>query len=166
MRKLEFMVSRSEEIIIGVLLLTASVILFANVFARYALNLGIPWAEELVRYEIIWMVFLGGSVAARQGLHIGVDIIVKFAPPAMRRAVVLMINAIAIAFCVFIVYFGTELVMLTRMFGQVTPALQIPMWLVQLAIPVGSALMGIRFTQHFIRALVGDAVEARVEFIG
>jgi C4-dicarboxylate transporter DctQ subunit len=34
----------------------------------------------VVRYQIVWMVFLGGSVAARQGIHIGIDILVQTAP--------------------------------------------------------------------------------------
>ena len=57
-----------EELLIGGLLATASVILFANVVARYIFNWGGPWADELVRYEIVWMVFIGGSVAALTGI--------------------------------------------------------------------------------------------------
>ena len=166
LRKMEVLVSRSEEVLIGTLILTASFILFANVVARYVFNLGIPWAEELVRYQIVWMVFLGASVAARQGVHIGVDILVKFAPAAVSKGVTLLVNAIGIAFCAALVFFGAELIIQTRAFGQVSPAMQIPMWLVQLAIPVGSALMGIRFAQRFFQALLGEAQQTHVEVIG
>lgn len=154
MRKLDSFVSRSEEVLIGVLILTASIILFANVVARYVFNLGLPWAEELVRYQIVWMVFLGASVAARQGIHIGVDILIKFSPPAIGRVVDLAVHAIAVVFCAFVVFYGAELIAQTRAFGQISPAMQVPMWLVQLAIPVGSALMGLRFAQQFFRTLL------------
>lgn len=167
MRKLDLFVSRSEEVLIGVLILSASVILFSNVVARYAFNAGFAWAEELVRYQIVWMVFLGASVAARQGIHIGVDLLIKFSPPGIARAIDLLVHAIAVAFCGFLVFYGVELVSQTRAFGQVSPALQMPTWMVQLAIPVGAALMGVRFMQQFFRTLLGREQEAaHLEQIG
>ncbi len=150
LRKLNQYSNSLEEILIGGLLATASVILFANVVARYIFNWGVPWAEELVRYEIVWMVFIGGSVAARKGIHIGVDILATFSPPHIRPFILFLINAIALIFCLFLAIKGADLVLQTKMFGQVTPALQIPMWVVQLAIPVGGALMAVRFLQRLI----------------
>jgi C4-dicarboxylate transporter DctQ subunit len=143
MRKIEFYMSRLEEILIGFLIASASVILFANVIARYVLNSGIPWADEVVRYQIVWMVFLGGSVAARQGIHIGIDILVQTAPEKIGRIIRLIIHAIGVFFCALLFYFGAELTVQTREFGQVSTALQAPMWMFQLAIPVGGALMAI-----------------------
>ncbi len=157
MKKLNWLISRSEEVLIGLLILSASVILFANVVARYVFNLGFPWAEELVRYEIVWMVFLGGSVAAREGIHIGVDIIVKFAPPTISKLVKLCIHSVSIVFCVLVVFYGVELISQTKMFGQVSPAMQVPMWLVQLAIPIGAGLMAIRFTQHWLHTFCNQS---------
>ena len=55
MRKLDALLSRGEEILIGLLILSASLILFANVIARYVFNDGFSWAEELVRYQIVWL---------------------------------------------------------------------------------------------------------------
>lgn len=150
LRKLNQYSISVEEILIGGLLASASVILFANVLARYIFNWGVSWAEELVRYEIIWMVFIGGSVAARKGIHIGVDILVTFAPPQIKPYLLFLINAIALTFCLFLAIKGADLVTQTKMFGQVTPALQIPMWVVQLAIPIGGALMAVRFLQRLI----------------
>ncbi len=166
MRKLELVVSRLEEVIIGILLLIASIILFSNVVARYVFNESFSWATEVVRYQIIWMVFIGGSVAARRGMHIGVDIIIKFSGPRIRKAVLLIVYTIAIAFCVYVAYYGFELVMRSRAWGQVSPAAQIPMWWMQLAIPVGAILMGVRFAQHFVRTLIGRSEQAHLESIG
>jgi C4-dicarboxylate transporter DctQ subunit len=166
MRKTEIYLSRLEEILIGLLIASASVILFANVVARYVLNSGIPWADEVVRYQIVWMVFLGGSVAARKGIHIGVDIVVQMAPPKIGRFILLIIHAIGIFFCGVLVYYGAELTAQTREFGQVSTALQAPMWIFQLAIPVGGALMAIRFGQQFFSVLLSEAQASHIEQIG
>jgi C4-dicarboxylate transporter DctQ subunit len=166
MSKLEAMLSRTEEFLLGVLLTTASIVLFANVVARYVFNWGFPWAEELVRYEIIWMVFLGGSIAARQGLHIGVDLLVRFAPLPLRKPINILINLISLTFCSLILYYGASLISQTRMFGQVSPALQVPMWMVQLAIPLGAGLMALRFAQQIWRLVTGEKIESQLESIG
>ena len=103
MRKLDRLISRAEEVLIGLLILSASFILFANVIARYVFNDGFSWAEELVRYQIVWMVLLGASVAARQGIHIGIDILRRFSPPLMAKWIELLVHAVSIAFCLFLV---------------------------------------------------------------
>lgn len=166
MSRLDTVLSKAEEFLLGILMTTASLVLFANIIARYVFNWGFTWAEELVRYEIIWMVFLGGSVAARQGLHIGVDLLVRFAPLPLRKPINVLINAISLVFCGFIVYYGAALINQTRMFGQVSPALQMPMWMVQLAIPLGAGLMALRFAQQIWHLIVGDKTESHLESIG
>jgi C4-dicarboxylate transporter DctQ subunit len=166
MQKTEIYLSRLEEILIGLLMASASVILFANVVARYVFNSGIPWADEVVRYQIVWMVFLGGSVAARQGIHIGIDLLVQTAPVNIGRIIRLAIHAVGVLFCGVLVYYGAELTVQTREFGQVSTALQAPMWMFQLAIPVGSALMAIRFVQQFFSVLFSNPLEAHIEHIG
>ncbi|MCB8887941.1 TRAP transporter small permease [Vreelandella malpeensis] len=167
MRKLDALISRSEEVVIGLLILSASLILFANVVARYVFNDGFSWAEELVRYQIVWMVLLGASVAARQGIHIGVDILRRFSPAPVAKALTLLVHGLSIVFCAFLVFYGIELTEQTHRFGQVSSALQAPMWVVQLAIPVGALLMGLRFTQHFLRTLRDrEQGSARLDRIG
>lgn len=166
LRQLNKYSHRIEEILIGGLLATASVILFANVVARYIFNWGVPWAEELVRYEIVWMVFIGGSVAARKGIHIGVDVLATLSPPRIQTAIHFLINAVSLAFCLFLAFAGSDMVAQTKMFGQVTPALQVPMWVVQMAIPLGGALMALRFFQRLITICLDDDGKASVENIG
>lgn len=167
MSRFNWLVSRAEEIIIGTLIFLASLILFSNVVARYLFNAGFPWAEEVVRYQIVWMVFLGASVAAREGIHIGVDILAKFSPPSVAKLIRLLVNLISVVFALMLVFFGADLISQTRMFGQVSPALQVPMWLVQLAIPVGGGLMAIRFAQAFVAELFGNQQqEQQLENIG
>jgi C4-dicarboxylate transporter DctQ subunit len=68
---------------------------------------------------------------------------------------------LCIGFCVILAIYGWELVAQTRAFDQRTPAMQAPFWLMQMAIPVGALLMGLRFTQSLVIAVTGH--EARHE---
>jgi len=52
-----------------------AVILIAAVFWRYALNNAIPWSEELSKYLMVWLTFLGAPIALRHGSHINIDLL-------------------------------------------------------------------------------------------
>src|SRR5690606_21195173 len=59
LNRLDRGLSWAEDAFVSTLLITASAILFVNVVARYVFNTGLIWAEEFVRYEIVWLVFIG-----------------------------------------------------------------------------------------------------------
>ena len=77
-------IARIEDISVGIILLGATFILFQGVVLRYAFNYSFAWTEEVVRYSIVWLVFIGGSIAARRGAHICMDIIVVYLPPRAK----------------------------------------------------------------------------------
>ncbi len=61
------------------------VLVFGNVVLRYAFNSGIAVSEELSRWLLVWLTFLGAIVALRQHAHLGVDTLVRALPPAGKR---------------------------------------------------------------------------------
>src|SRR3954471_13166760 len=66
-------------------LATMVVLVFGNVVLRYAFNSGIAVSEELSRWLLVWLTFLGAIVALRQHAHLGVDTLVRALPPAGKR---------------------------------------------------------------------------------
>lgn len=134
-----------EDIAVGVILLAATYILFQGVVLRYVFNYAFSWTEEVVRYSIVWLVFLGGSIAARRGAHISMDIAVVYLPPRAKLFMAGVATAIAGGFSLIMTYYGFLLTRSIWGYGQVSPAAMIPMAIPFAAIPVGCALMSIRF---------------------
>jgi TRAP-type C4-dicarboxylate transport system permease small subunit len=67
------------------LCLTAMVVLvFSNVVLRYVFNSGIAVSEELSRWLLVWLTFLGAIVALRRHAHLGVDTLVRALSPRGR----------------------------------------------------------------------------------
>ena len=60
------------------------VLVFGNVVLRYAFNSGIATSEELSRWLLVWLTFLGAIVALREHAHLGVDALVRALPPLGR----------------------------------------------------------------------------------
>ncbi|WP_157019116.1 TRAP transporter small permease [Mesorhizobium xinjiangense] len=155
LERFDRVLSRAEDVFIVTLLVTASAILFVNVVARYFFNTGLVWAEEFVRYEIVWLVFIGGSVATRKGIHIGVEMVLHMLPAPAQRLLNICVGVACVAFCLALAIYGLELVAQTKQFGQRSSAMQIPFWIVQLAIPVGAGLMALRFAQRLYLEIAG-----------
>jgi C4-dicarboxylate transporter DctQ subunit len=142
-----------EVTFVGAALAFASVLLFVNVVLRYVFLAPISWAEELSLYLIVWIVFIGSSVAVRTRGHIAIDLLPVVLSPANRQRLALAIAALMLIFLATFFYYSGLHVLRVQSSGQVTPVMQGPMWLTYLAMPVGSALMFLRTAQLVWRML-------------
>jgi TRAP-type transport system small permease protein len=61
------------------------VLVFGNVVLRYGFNSGITISEELSRWLLVWLTFLGAIVAMREHAHLGVDTLVRMLPAYGKR---------------------------------------------------------------------------------
>jgi C4-dicarboxylate transporter DctQ subunit len=136
-----------EVITVTGLLVLSVVVLSGDIAARVVFGVSVSWAAEVARYAIVWMVFVGGSIGARTGAHISIDIAVEVLPPHFARPIVMLSSLIAAASCAAISWLGYKLVMQMTMFSQKSPSLELPMWLVYSVIPASFALMAVRFVQ-------------------
>jgi len=168
---------RLEEIIIAVLIAVATVVIFVAVLHRYGITISISlaqwgrsvgadwlftagravfnflrgfnltWAQELCIYLFVWMAKFGAAYGARTGIHVGVDVAVNQLAPASRRIVVLFALFAGALFTFIVGSLGTRFVWHIAHTQQVSADLEVPMWLVYLAVPLGSYLMCFRFLQ-------------------
>jgi TRAP-type C4-dicarboxylate transport system permease small subunit len=125
--------------VVAYLTLQMTAVVVAGVFFRYVLNDGLPWVEELARYSMIWLSWLGGGLAIRKGAHIAVDFVVDALPPRPRALLVLVGRILILVFLGICIGLGAELT--SRVSMQSTIALGISMQIPYSAIPIGSALM-------------------------
>ena len=150
-----------EEILLAVLLLIMSIVTFTQVITRYVFFYSLPWSEELTRYLMIWLTFLGGALAIEKGSHIGVDLLVTIIGEGrrvMQSLLSLSVDAVGLAFSAYFAFSAYSLVARTVMFGQVTPAMRLPMACANASLLVGGVLMCVHFAGRCwdqLRVLVG-----------
>jgi len=109
-----------------------------QVFFRYVLNESLFWAEELVRGAMLWGVMLSSALVAASRAHIRIEVLELMLPPAGRRILNWITNALTLAFILTLFWAGIEL--MDRTWFQHSPLLDVPKWTVYMAIPVGAAL--------------------------
>lgn len=136
-----------EEWLISSFMAAATLVAFTAVALRYATGGGISWAQELTIYLFIWMAKFGAAYGVRTGIHIGVDFVVNAASPPIKRILVITAMLLGVIFTGVIAFFGARWVIFIYGTGQISPDLEWPMWIIYLAIPLGSSLMCYRFLQ-------------------
>jgi C4-dicarboxylate transporter, DctM subunit len=120
--------------------------LLKNVFLLLS-ALDLSWAQELCIYMFIWMAKFGAAYGVRTGIHVGVDVFVNLLSPFNRRRVILFSLLCGALFTGTVAAFGGAFVEQMFQTGQRSNDLEAPMWIVYLAIPLGSGLMCFRFLQ-------------------
>lgn len=139
-------------LIIAVVAVIAAIMMCA-VFWRYVLDNSIPWSEELSKYLMVWLAFLGAPVALKNANHINIDLLMKLFPPRGEQAFHVLINLIIIATMGIVFWKGVAFAELGA--RQVASSVQISMLYMYLAVPVGSALTIIVAIEHALRGLIG-----------
>lgn len=130
----------TEEAFIGITLLAVTFVLFINIILRYFFSANTTWAEEFIRYAIIWITFIGSSICFRKGIHVGVDLLMESLPKKGKLILQIIVNVLAMVFMVFLVIYGVKLVLFSISTGQISAALEVKTFWIYLAIPVGSLL--------------------------
>ena len=116
-----------------------AVVVFYQVFTRYVLNDAAGWTEEIARYLLIAVTFLGGAMAVRRSTHIQVDFVYRFLPRAAGRVMATFVDAVRIGFFGYAVWLTWLLV--DRIGNQRMAVIELPIGLVFGAMLVGFALM-------------------------
>jgi C4-dicarboxylate transporter DctM subunit len=120
--------------------------LLKSIFVWLA-GMDLSWAQELCIYMFIWMAKFGAAYGVRTGIHVGVDVLVNLLPAASRKRVIVFSLLCGALFTAVVAGFGGSFVREMFATGQQSNDLEAPMWIVYMALPVGSALMCFRFLQ-------------------
>jgi len=131
------------------LLVMMSFFVLLQVFSRYLFNFSFVWAEELVRYLMIWMVMIGASLVQSKNDHIRIDFFPLLAGPRGRRVMETFFRLCTLLFLVIILIKGIKIAYFNRLFES--SGLRISMFWPTLAIPIGALLMGVYTTTALVR---------------
>ena len=127
------------EVVCCFILLAMTIVVTLQVVCRYLLGASLPWSEELARYLLVWMTFLGGSIALKREAHMGIQGLVDKLSPGVQRLVKLFTHLTVFGFLCLATLKGFQLALFNM--NQYSPAMRIPMGLVYFAIPTGCLIM-------------------------
>jgi TRAP-type C4-dicarboxylate transport system permease small subunit len=123
-----------------------------GVFSRYVFHLGIQFTEELGRYLMIWVGFLGAALAMKEDSHVGISAVVNLFPPTATRLLNILARLVIFTFLALI--FAKSFAYLDSLSIQKSSAMEIPMVIPYLSVIVGIVLMSIENIVLMLRLIV------------
>lgn len=167
-----------EETSIAICLGLMTLITFANVVARYLFESNILWALELTVFLFAWLVLMGSSYAVKKHIHIGVDVVINMVSPGTRKIMAIISVTACLAFSILLLigswnywypfateraWLETQDIPMPEMFMFLADWMnegeayeKIPRFIPYMALPLGLALLTLRFLQLAWSILKGD----------
>ena len=132
-------INRGVEFALFGLGLAMALTVATQVFYRYVLNQSLFWSEELARFMLVWLTFLGTSVAYKRQAHPGVDILTRRLTPSRRKAAAVVTHLLSLGFFLIMIVYGIHFAHFVRL--QISPALTLPKWIILSIIPFSGVIL-------------------------
>ena len=117
-------------------------VVFTQFFTRYALNNSASWTEEIARYLLIGVVFVGASIGVAKNNHIQVDLLYRYLPAAAGRALAVVVGGLRIAFLASMSWYTLQ--MMQKMGSYQMTIIDLPMNIVYGVVLFGFVAMTLR----------------------
>ena len=128
--------------------IAASLAVF-QIFTRFVLEQPAERSEVLIRFSLIWMVFLGIPMAFRQGAMISVDALYRAVPTHIKRVLDLIVALAALVLMTIILWWGYDYAVrgsVQSMAGLET----LSMFWAYIALPVGAVFSIIAIVANYL----------------
>jgi C4-dicarboxylate transporter DctQ subunit len=150
---------RLEEWLVAFLMAAMTLTTCMQVVARYVFNYSFVWALELTGVMFAWLIFVGMSYGVRVGAHIGIDAAVRLLRPPVARAVGMVAAALCIVYALIVTYGGWQYVRKIHEVGILMQDMPMQQWIPRIVVPLGFALLALRFGQAFWRIARGEKTQ-------
>ena len=142
LNKLSDIVNTLVEYVVAILMGLMTIVVFVQVIFRLAAG-SLPWSEELARYMMIYLVYLGASVGVKYGNHIAVEF--------LSNILEVLVDLLMLLCFAVIIYYGFKVVNVTMM--QKSPAMQLKMGYIYFSLVLGGGLMFLQGTIDLIKTI-------------
>ena len=145
---------KAEKIFCLVLSCLMLFFVWLQIFTR-AGGFSLRWSEELSRYILVWMVFVGSAAGISTSDHIGSSFFIDKLKGRKKSIALLIQNLFFLAFFLFFGYYSLPFIMMQQRFGQTSETMPIPMYLITIIIPITCILSAYHIV-HIIVTLMKD----------
>jgi C4-dicarboxylate transporter, DctQ subunit len=152
--------NRIEEGILAFSLLGLAILTFVETVLRYTVSYTFPWFGEFANYSMIFCTYLGASIGVKYGTHFSMEALTEYCPDRASHLLKASAYLLSGIISILIVYYGTLHLLNLKSFGVKSSAMQLPMFIPYIPIPLFSISMAFRFFTlsfaHWRRCLKGE----------
>jgi C4-dicarboxylate transporter DctQ subunit len=152
-----------EEGVLAYALLAIALFTFLETVLRYTISYTFTWFNEFANYTIIFCTYLGASVGVKYGTHFSMEALTEYCPDRVSHLLKTAAYFLSGVMAVLFVYYGAKHLFSLKSFGVKSSALQIPMYIPYIPIPLFSLSLAFRFFalsyRHFNSFRKGEPFE-------
>ena len=152
-KRTDEIIDRIEQILIVIFLSSMILVASLQIILRNLFDTGLSWGDSLIRNLVLWIGFMGASLATREGKHITIDVVSRWLPSRGNRIVTLIIHLFSFFICILLTYASLKFIKNEAQMGEKT-FLKIPHWVLETILPITFGLMSFRFGLRFFKTLV------------
>jgi len=146
-----------------ILILGSMVLLsFLQVLMRNFFDTGILWGDIFLRHLVLWVGFIGASLATREEKHINIDLLTRLIPKKIVPFAKIVIDITSVIICLVLVKAGWEFVSM-EIEANTTLFQNVPSWYFEIIIPVGFALIALRFIFKIIEQITSMSSKRKAQ---
>lgn len=150
MNNLNKALTKVEEFILSYSVIAMAVLLIVSVFMRSVMNSSLTFSEEIAQALLVLISFFGLEYCARKGRHITMSIIFDMVNNTYKKVFMYVISFVSAGAMGYFAFLAYKYVLSVQKLGRVTPALQIPMYLIYATVPIGFLLGAIEYIRTFV----------------
>lgn len=139
--KIDAFVEKLQTIVCFILFLGIVILGSIAVFSRFVFNLSIVWAEEMMRFACIWLVFIGSSLTVRKDGHVSIDILHESLARVPKTQTIVYVIARLIGVVFLICLFPASITLIQKTGNSMAASLPLSFSVIYAAVPIGIILM-------------------------
>lgn len=124
-----------------------------KIVLRYFFQISLLWNQVVLQHFILWLAFLGASLATCENRHISIDVLTRYLPKRLVQFTNILVHIVSFVIVSILAYTGFEFIRDEQASGA-TLAGAIPIWWAKLIIPIGFVLIALHFALHTIMAII------------
>ena len=162
LNKVSDVVNTLVEYVVAILMGLMTIVVFVQVLFRLTAG-SLPWSEELARYMMIYLVYMGASVGVKHGDHIAVEVVAGMLPKKGQDILQILVDLLMLVCFAIIIFYGLRVVNVAMM--QRSPAMQVSMGFIYASLVVGGGLMFLQGLIDLIKTIarLAGGEEAKAE---
>ena len=141
MKKVVAVLQKIENFIMAAAFIVMTLSAFAQVVNRNTVGYGISWFEELARYCMVYMALLGTEIGLRDGTQISITAVIDKFKGAPKQILYILAKMVVVAFSATVFVVSWTPIMTQVRSGQISPGLEIPMYIPYAALPFSFAII-------------------------
>lgn len=144
MKTIKWLYGWIEETILVIIFVFMAAMNFINVIFRYCFSQSFSFTEEITLTAFVWVSIIGVAAAYKRVAHLGMSFVVDHLPKKVQPYMALLSMICSVILLLLLLKYGVGMVGNQIKLNSKTPALNMPMWVQGLSIPIGSFLCVLR----------------------